>query len=115
MSGLNDDFPAIDSTVLDDLERQTEKLSNSLGNIVKKLTNKLHETSAITVANSQTYSSAIEAMGVEIDDSMKSMYMLIAHCEELDKAMVPVYKVGQSIKKIQNSLLMLEAQVAQIP
>nr|XP_039263404.1 BLOC-1-related complex subunit 6-like [Styela clava] len=105
------DVPAIDGGILENLEKQTQKLSESLDKIIEKLTKKLHETSAITVGYCQTYSDAANTMGVEADESVKSMYMLIAHCEELDKAMAPVYKVHSKIKHIKTVLAALESQV----
>lgn len=64
--------------------------------------------SAITVGHTQTYRDAVEKAGITVDQSVRSMYALMAKCEELQKSMQATYDLADQIKSIKKQLDELE-------
>ncbi|XP_077982205.1 uncharacterized protein LOC144437184 isoform X2 [Glandiceps talaboti] len=103
-------IPKIDPTALDDLEKQARKVADNLDLMLGNLKGTLHNMSAISVGYIQTHRDAVDRMGESVDNSVKSMYSLIAKCEELNKNMQPVYQLSRQIKEIKRRLDLLETQ-----
>nr|CAB3226076.1 uncharacterized protein C17orf59 homolog [Phallusia mammillata] len=107
----NVQLPVVDANVLDDLEKKSENLTNSVDAVLQEITKRLSKISAISVGNVQTCTDAVNDMSKQVEDAVHSMYSLIAHCEEMDKAMKPVTEIAAKIEKIKDVLSALEAHV----
>ncbi|CAK8688566.1 unnamed protein product [Clavelina lepadiformis] len=101
----------VNPSVLDDLENDCYKLSKSVDEVLAELTKRLNQITAISVANTQACNDVVNNLGTRVDNAVHSMYALIAHCEELDKAMLPVYKLATKIERIKDVVSALEANV----
>nr|XP_018668519.2 BLOC-1-related complex subunit 6-like [Ciona intestinalis]XP_026691412.1 BLOC-1-related complex subunit 6-like [Ciona intestinalis] len=104
-------MPVVDGNVIDDLEKDCEKLSQSVDLVIQQMASKLDKISALSVGNIQTCSDTVNQMGLTVDQSVRTMYSLIAHAEELDDAMEPAYLIAAKIHKIKDVLSALESQV----
>ncbi|XP_078488218.1 uncharacterized protein LOC100187102 isoform X2 [Ciona intestinalis] len=104
-------IPVVDGNVIDDLEKECEKLSQSVDLVIQQMASKLDKISALSVGNIQTCTDTVNQMGLTVDQSVRTMYSLIAHAEELDDAMEPAYLIAAKIHKIKDVLSALESQV----
>ncbi|XP_070558424.1 BLOC-1-related complex subunit 6-like isoform X2 [Ptychodera flava] len=103
-------IPKIDPTIISDLEKQATRVADNLDLMLGNLKGTLHNMSAISVGYMQTHRDSVDRMGETVDSCVKSMYSLIAKCEELNKNMQPVYHLSTQIKEIKRRLDQLEAQ-----
>ncbi|XP_006820501.1 uncharacterized protein LOC100368950 [Saccoglossus kowalevskii] len=101
-------IPKIDPHILEDLEKQAKKVADNLDLMMGNLKGTLHNMSAISVGYIQTHRDSVNGMGEAVDNSVKSMYTLIAKCEELNKNMQPIYQLSRQIKEIKRRLDLLE-------
>ncbi|XP_013416974.1 BLOC-1-related complex subunit 6 [Lingula anatina] len=108
----NADVPPIDPHVLRDIEIQATHISDNLDQMLKKLKTSMERMSAITVGCVDTYKEAIDNTCDAVDGSIKSMYALMAKCEELSKSVKPIYDIHEQIKEIKRLLDMFEMQIA---
>lgn len=106
------DIPPIDPGVLVDLEEHAKRVADSLDLMMGSLRTNLHRMSAITVGCQTTYKDAVDKTCDSADASIKSMYALMAKCEELYKNTQPITELHEQIKEIKRLLDMFETQVA---
>lgn len=57
----------------------------------------LSQASALTVGCLETYRDAVCKTCDAVDHNIKSMYQLMAKCEELSKSMGPIYKLAEQM------------------
>ncbi|KAK2152452.1 hypothetical protein LSH36_328g02008 [Paralvinella palmiformis] len=107
-----DDVPPVDPRALMDLEMHARNVANSLDNMMSTLKKNIYKMSAITCDCIGAYKEGIDNTCDAVDGSIKSMYALMAKCEELSKRMQPLYKLQKEIQEIKRLLGLFEAQMA---
>lgn len=107
-----DDIPPIDPQAINDLEMHALKVADSLDLLMGNLKSNLHKMSAITVGCLSAYKTSVDTTCDSVDSSIKSMYALMAKCEELNNSMTPVNKLAEQIKEIKRLLDIFESQIA---
>uniref|UniRef100_H2YQC9 BLOC-1-related complex subunit 6 C-terminal helix domain-containing protein n=1 Tax=Ciona savignyi TaxID=51511 RepID=H2YQC9_CIOSA len=111
MFNKRSNMPIIDGSIINELETECDKLTHSVDAVIHQMSAKLNKITALSVGNIQTCSDVITEMGTAVDESVKSMYSLVAHAEELDDAMEPAYRIAAKINKIKDVLSALESHV----
>ncbi|ELT89444.1 hypothetical protein CAPTEDRAFT_167972 [Capitella teleta] len=92
-----DDIPPIDPRALMDLEVLAEKTSMSLQHMMSTLASDLHKMSSLTHACLGAYSEGVDNTCDAVDSSIKSMYALMAKCEELNSSLRPIYGLQEQM------------------
>lgn len=110
-----DDIPLIDPQAVHDLEMHALKVADNLDLLMGNLKSNLHKMSAITVGCLSAYKTSVDTTCDSVDSSIKSMYALMAKCEELSNSMKPVNKLAEQIKEIKRLLDRFEGQIADKP
>ncbi|XP_076469609.1 uncharacterized protein LOC143299951 [Babylonia areolata] len=110
-----DAAPPIDPAAIMELEMAARHVADNVDHMMGNLRNNLHKMSAITVGCSEAYKTSVDITCESVDSSIKSMYALMAKCEELSKTMAPVYQIGTQIKEIKRLLDRFEAQLSEKP
>lgn len=110
-----DDIPPIDPQAIHDLEMHALKVADNLDLLMGNLKTNLHKMSAITVGCLSAYKTSVDTTCDSVDGSIKSMYALMAKCEELSNSMKPVNKLAEQIKEIKRLLDRFETQIADKP
>lgn len=59
------------------------------------------QASALTVGCLETYRDAVCKTCDAVDHNIKSMYQLMAKCEELSKSMGPIYKLAEQMQVLE--------------
>lgn len=108
---LQPSVPPLDATVLNSLEADARKVATAVDSLTENLAGLLHSVSALTVDCLETYRDAVCNTCDAVDSNIKSMYQLMAKCEELSKTMRPVYKLAEQIKEIKRLLDLYENAV----
>ncbi|XP_074644744.1 uncharacterized protein LOC141901424 [Tubulanus polymorphus] len=107
-----DEIPPIDPHALKDIETHAKRVADNLDLMMGNLKATLHKMSAITISCGDAYSNGVDNTCESVDTCIKSMYALMAKCEEMSKVMQPVYKVAEQIKEIKRLLDLFESQMA---
>ncbi|RZF46800.1 hypothetical protein LSTR_LSTR012023 [Laodelphax striatellus] len=102
------EIPVVDMTILNDLETEVSKIATSVDSLTENLAEILHSISALTVDCLETYRDVVCKTCDSVDVNIKSMYQLMAKCEELGKAMASIYKLADHIKEIKHFLDLFE-------
>ncbi|XP_022204602.2 BLOC-1-related complex subunit 6 isoform X2 [Nilaparvata lugens] len=102
------EIPVVDITILNDLETEVSKIATSVDSLTENLAEILHSISALTVDCLETYRDVVCKTCDSVDVNIKSMYQLMAKCEELGKAMASIYKLSDHIKEIKHFLDLFE-------
>lgn len=110
-----DAAPPIDPSAIMDLEIAARRVADNVDHMMGNLRSNLHKMSAITVGCSEAYKTSVDITCESVDSSIKSMYALMAKCEELSTTMAPVYQIGNQIKEIKRLLDRFEAQLSEKP
>ncbi|XP_012136407.1 BLOC-1 related complex subunit 6 isoform X2 [Megachile rotundata] len=106
---LTPQVPLLDHNVLNELEMEARKVATSVDALTENLAAILHSASALTVGCLETYRDAVCKTCDAVDHNIKSMYQLMAKCEELSKSMGPVYKLADQIKEVKRMLELFES------
>lgn len=106
-----DDIPPIDANAIMELEAHARRVADSVDLMMGNLRSNLHKMSAITVGCLDAYKTSVDVTCDSVDSSIKSMYALMAKCEELNNNMGPVYRLGDQIKEIKRLLDRFESQL----
>ncbi|XP_012280198.1 BLOC-1-related complex subunit 6 isoform X2 [Orussus abietinus] len=106
---LTPQLPLLDHNVLNELEMEARKVATSVDSLTENLAAILHSASALTVGCLETYRDAVCKTCDTVDHNIKSMYQLMAKCEELSKSMGPVYKLAEQIKEMKRMLELFES------
>lgn len=101
-------LPIIDPNVLNDLEMEVRRVATSVDTLTENLAGILRSASALTVECLEVYRDAVCKTCDAVDSNIKSMYQLMAKCEELSKSMKPIYKLAEQIKAIKRLLDLFE-------
>lgn len=101
-------LPIIDPNVLNDLEMEVRRVATSVDTLTENLAGILRSVSALTVECLEVYRDAVCKTCDAVDSNIKSMYQLMAKCEELSKSMKPIYKLAEQIKGIKRLLDLFE-------
>ncbi|XP_046406003.1 BLOC-1-related complex subunit 6 [Ischnura elegans] len=109
---LTPQLPTIDSNVLNDLEIEARKVATSVDTLTENLAGILHSVSALTVDCLETYRDAVCKTCDAVDSNIKSMYQLMAKCEELSISMKSIYKLSENVKEIKRLLELFENAVS---
>lgn len=110
-----DCIPPIDPMAIHEIENQARLVADSLDHMMGNLRNNLHQMSAISVGCEEAYKTSVDVTCDSVDASIKSMYALMAKCEELSVAMQPVYKLADQIREIKRLLDRFESQLGEKP
>ncbi|KAJ8257387.1 hypothetical protein GJAV_G00185070 [Gymnothorax javanicus] len=102
------DIPPIDPKVLQDLQRHTQDVAQSVELMMRSLNGTIQNMTALSVGYIQTYRDSVDSLGEAVDMSIKGMYTLMARCEELDRSMQPIHTLAQQIRDIKRTLDALE-------
>lgn len=101
----------LDTNLLNDLEFEARNIAASVDSLTETLSGVLHSMSALTVECLEIYRDVVCKTCDSIDANIKSMYQLMAKCEELSKEMEPIYKLAQQVKDIKHILDLFENAV----
>lgn len=101
----------LDANLLNDLEFEARNIAASVDTLTETLSGVLHSMSALTVECLEIYRDVVCKTCDSIDANIKSMYQLMAKCEELSKEMEPIYKLAQQLKDIKHILDLFENAV----
>ncbi|KAG1670095.1 BLOC-1-related complex subunit 6 [Nymphon striatum] len=88
---LNPQIPIIDPAIINDLESHAYKVASTVDTMLENLTGTLHSMSSLTVDCMDIYKDSVCKTCDVVDSNIKSMYQLMAKCEELNKSMSSVY------------------------
>ncbi|XP_031832730.1 BLOC-1 related complex subunit 6 isoform X2 [Nomia melanderi] len=105
---LTPQLPLLDHNILNELEMEARKVATSVDALTENLAAILHSASALTVGCLEAYRDAVCKTCDAVDHNIKSMYQLMAKCEELSKSMGPVYKLAEQIKEMKRMLELFE-------
>nr|SVE83963.1 EOG090X0FS7 [Daphnia pulex] len=97
-----------ESTFLAQLERDARCIAASVDGLTEHLAVSLHTISAVTAQSLTVYKDSVCKTCDAMDGNIKSMYQLMAKCEELSKAMTPIYKLSEQVKEIKKLLDIME-------
>nr|SVE92086.1 EOG090X0FS7 [Daphnia sinensis] len=100
--------PTPESTFLAQLERDARSIAASVDGLTEHLAVSLHTISAVTAQSLTVYKDSVCKTCDAMDGNIKSMYQLMAKCEELSKAMTPIYKLADQVKEIKKLLDIME-------
>lgn len=98
----------MDANLLNDLEFEARNIAASVDTLSETLSGVLHSMSALTVECLEIYRDVVCKTCDSIDANIKSMYQLMAKCEELSKEIEPIYKLAQQVKDIKHILDLFE-------
>lgn len=106
-----DDIPPIDAAAVKELEDHACRVADNLDLMMGNIRNNLHKMSAITIGCQDAYKRSVDITCDSVDASIKSMYALMAKCEELSASMGPVEQIATQIKEIKRILDLFESQL----
>ena len=102
-------IPEIDPTILSELEEQARIAARSLSKMTNRLTAELSDMTSVTKETVNLYETAVEDLGLSVDSNIRTMYGLMAKCEELNRKMKPVYEIEAQVQDIKTQLEILES------
>lgn len=108
-----DDVPPIDPKALLDVELHARKAAETLDVLMQTLVARLHLMSLSVHNCLDVYKEAVDKTCDAVDANIKSMYALMAKCEELGSAVRPVYQIQDQIKEIKRLLDLFESQLSE--
>ncbi|KAJ6665771.1 hypothetical protein lerEdw1_001243 [Lerista edwardsae] len=107
-TGPCDLIPAIDPQALRDLASLAVQVAAQVDELLRNVHGALQTLTTLSVGCIQTYRDSVEGLGEAVDTSIRSMYTLMARCEELDKEMLPVPVLARRIRDMKSALERLE-------
>ncbi|XP_044283789.1 BLOC-1-related complex subunit 6-like [Varanus komodoensis] len=102
-------IPAVDAKALQDLTAVAVQVAAQVDELLRSVHGALQGLTALSVGCIQTYRDGVESLGEAVDASIRSMYTLMARCEELDREMQPVLTLARRIRDMKSALERLEA------
>ena len=103
------EIPPVDPEVLRDLELRANDIAGNLDHMLITLANSLKAMSHVSSECLGVYSSCVDHVSETVDVNIKSMYTLIARCEELNASLKPVQNMAEQVKEIKKTLDIFEA------
>ncbi|XP_061479289.1 BLOC-1-related complex subunit 6-like [Rhineura floridana] len=101
-------IPAIDPKALQELAALAVQVATQVDELLWSVHGALQALTALSVGCIQTYRDGVESLGEAVDTTIRSMYTLMARCEELDKEMQPVPALARRIRDMKSALESLE-------
>lgn len=105
--------PLVDAGVLADLEAHATSVASGVHNMLENLSGTVQSISSLTVDCMEAYEKSVCKTCDMVDSNIKSMYQLMAKCEELNNSMKLLHKVSEEIKEIKRLLDLFENIVEQ--
>ena len=102
------EIPPVDPEVLHDLELRAYGIAGNLDHMLATLANSLKAMSQVSVECLGAYSSCVDHVSETVDENIKSMYTLIARCEELNASLKPLQNLAEQVKEIKRTLDIFE-------
>ncbi|KAL9959804.1 hypothetical protein ACROYT_G033160 [Oculina patagonica] len=103
------EIPPVDPEVLADLELRANDIAGNLDHMLATLANSLKAMSQVSTECLGAYGSCVDHVSETVDANIKSMYTLIARCEELNASLKPVQNLAEQVKEIKKTLDIFEA------
>lgn len=103
------EIPPIDPEILNDLEIRASDVAGNLDHMLKALANSLKAMSQVSIDCLSAYDTCVDHVSEAVDVNIKSMYTLIARCEELNASLKPVQNLAEQVKEIKRTLDVFEA------
>ena len=103
------EVPPIDPEILNDLEIRANDIAGNLDHMIGTLANSLKAMSQVSTECLGAYSACVDHVSETVDVNIKSMYTLIARCEELNASLRPVQNLAEQVKEIKKTLDVFEA------
>ena len=103
------EIPPVDPEVLHDLELRAYGIAGNLDHMLATLANSLKGMSQVSAECLGAYGSCVDHVSETVDENIKSMYTLIARCEELNASLKPLQKLAEQVKEIKRTLDVFEA------
>ena len=102
-------IPPVDPEILKDLELRANDIAGNLDHMLGALANSLKAMSHVSTECLGAYSACVDHVSETVDVNIKSMYTLIARCEELNASVKPVQHLAEQVKEIKRTLDIFEA------
>jgi len=103
------EIPPVDPEVLHDLELRANGIAGNLDHMLATLGNSLKAMSQVSSECLGAYGSCVDHVSEAVDENIKSMYTLIARCEELNASLKPLQNLAEQVKEIKRTLDIFEA------
>lgn len=103
------EIPPVDPEVLRDLEVKAGDIARNLDHMLTALAHTLKAMSQVSMECLGVYNSCVDHVSETVDENIKSMYTLIARCEELNASLKPVQNMAEQVKEIKKTLDAFEA------
>ena len=103
------EIPPVDPEVLNDLELRAYGIAGNLDHMLATLANSLKAMSQVSTECLGAYGSCVDHVSEAVDENIKSMYTLIARCEELNASLKPLQNLAEQVKEIKRTLDIFEA------
>lgn len=103
------EIPPVDPEVLRDLELKAGDIARNLDHMLTALAHTLKAMSQVSMECLGVYNSCVDRVSETVDENIKSMYTLIARCEELNASLKPVQNMAEQVKEIKKTLDAFEA------
>ncbi|KAM6463852.1 BLOC-1-related complex subunit 6 [Liasis olivaceus] len=101
-------IPAIDPKAVQDLAALAVQVATQVEELLRSVQGALQALTTLSVGCIQTYRDGVESLGDAVDTSIRSMYTLMARCEELDLELQPVPALARRIRDMKSALDRLE-------
>ena len=98
------EIPPVDPEVLRDLESKASNIAGNLDHMLSTLANSLKAMSHVSMECLGVYGDCVDHVSLTVDENIKSMYTLIARCEELNASLKPVQSMAEEVKEIKKTL-----------
>ncbi|PFX18235.1 uncharacterized protein LOC111339818 isoform X2 [Stylophora pistillata] len=103
------EIPPIDPNILNELEIRASDIAENLDHMLRTLGNSLKAMSQVSTDCLSAYNNCVDHVSEAVDVNIKSMYTLIARCEELNASLKPVQNLAEQVKEIKRTLDVFEA------
>ena len=103
------EIPPVDPEILHDLELRANGIGRNLDHMLATLANSLKAMSQVSTECLGAYGSCVDHVSETVDGNIKSMYTLIARCEELNASLKPLQNLAEQVKEIKRTLDIFEA------
>lgn len=101
-------IPVVDPKALQDLASLAVRVATQVEELLRNVQGALQALTTLSVGCIQTYRDGVESLGDAVDTSIRSMYTLMARCEELDLELQPVPALARYIRDMKSTLDKLE-------
>eukprot|EP00736_Rhodelphis_marinus_P004582 Rmarinus@m.11584 len=100
---------AIASQTVERVEESVAELTESVVALLDHLQTAVHTVSVSTKLYVDGYVNVLGEVEGSVEDSIQNMGALIKHCQDLNGRLAPIEKTSEQIKRVRNSVELLEA------